>query len=214
MGITRILSMFGFLGGLIFASANISGSATEATNNTLSPTIRQVEATTTVLDQTTIPLSPTTTEVVIDEPVVVTEQAVRVEEPTTTTTSPPVPAYRGRVDQVCPQWMDLARSVGWPEEELSKLSYIIYRESRCQPEAWNQDDPTPDGSRGLTQINGFWCRPSKYNPDGYLQTFHPGLLPNGVCSDLHDPEVNLRAAKALYDYGVERGNNPWTPWGG
>lgn len=176
---------------------------------------------------TTEPFSPPT--IARIEPVV---RAVSVPKdtvpPTTTTTTtapaavpvfeqevatPDVPYYKGRTESNCHQFLDLAREVGWGEAELPKLSYIMWRESRCDPWAWNQDDPTPDGSRGLTQINGFWCRPSKYNPDGYLQTVQPELLAlSGTCADLHDPAINLRAAKAIYDYGVGRNQNPWGPW--
>ncbi len=65
---------------------------------------------------------------------------------TSTTTTLPVPA-----DAYCGGWWNLAREVGWSEENLPKLDYVIYRESRCLPEAFNAKDPN-GGSAGLTQI--------------------------------------------------------------
>jgi hypothetical protein len=83
----------------------------------------------------------------------------------------------------------------------------MWRESRCQPDAHNPTDPH-GGSYGLMQINGFWCQPSRYNASGWLQA--QGLLQ--TCTDLYNPYTNLLAAKAIYDYGIERGNCPWGPW--
>lgn len=107
----------------------------------------------------------------------------------------------------CPSWEKTAVDAGWPVEHWDRLSYILYRESRCMSDAFNGDDPN-SGSRGLSQVNGFWCRPSRYFPDGWLQS--AGVLSH--CDDLYDPFVNLVAAKAIYDYGVDRGNCPWGPW--
>jgi len=102
----------------------------------------------------------------------------------------------------CDEWVDTAVAVGWPEEQLPKLSYAVYRESRCDPDAQNTDDPTRIGSLGLIQINGFWCLPSQYWPDGWLQTH--GILDD--CDELFDPETNLRAALAIWE------NSGWGPW--
>lgn len=143
----------------------------------------------------TIPMTPTTT--------------------TTTTTTVPVDitpdpvVLLAQVPQMskCPEWTPEALEAGWDEEHLYRLGYILWRESRCQPDAVNASDPN-SGSFGLAQINGFWCRPSRYHPEGWLQ--EQGVLDH--CNDLHDPLVNLVAAKAIWDYGVERGNCPWGPW--
>jgi hypothetical protein len=100
-----------------------------------------------------------------------------------------------------------ARAAGWETENYERLSYIMWRESRCNTEAHNTTDPNT-GSYGLTQINGFWCRPSRYFPAGWLQT--QGILE--TCQDLHNPVINLTAARAIYNYGIENGNCPWKPW--
>ena len=126
---------------------------------------------------------------------------------TTTTTVAPVEPYRG-ADQMCPQWHQTALQAGWAPEHLPKLSYIMWRESRCLPAAHNTKDPTPDGSRGLVQINGYWCRSNRYNPGGFLQAH--GVL--GICADLHDPATNLKAALVIWQYGRDLGRSGWGPW--
>lgn len=116
--------------------------------------------------------------------------------------APTLPPHRKSApDWRCDEWMPLAREVGWPEEELPQLSYVIYRESRCRPDQHNPDDPM-GGSNGLVQINQFWCKPTRYWPDGWLQTH--GTLTH--CDDLFIPEVNLRSALAIW------GNSGWSPW--
>lgn len=115
---------------------------------------------------------------------------------------PAVPVQTQTVyTKTCPQWEDLARSIGWAPEQINKLSYVIHRESTCRPESWNRNDPGT-GSRGLTQINSFWCTPNKYNPTGWLQA--QGIL--ATCDDLFDPAVNLRAALAIWT------RSGWRPW--
>lgn len=109
----------------------------------------------------------------------------------------------------CPEWYSIALEAGWPASDWERVDYIIHRESRCDPRAHNRSDPM-SGSRGGAQINGFWCKPNRYesHPAGYLGA--KGIL--STCEDLFDPLTNLRAARAIYDYGVERGQCPWRPW--
>lgn len=66
----------------------------------------------------------------------------------TSTTTPPPPVASGKS---CPQWEDTARQVGWPEEAIPRLSYIMWRESRCDPTAHNPRPP--DDSYCLIQLN-------------------------------------------------------------
>jgi len=107
----------------------------------------------------------------------------------------------------CGEWHDLAIAVGWTEAQWPKLSYVIHRESRCNIGSFNKSDPN-GGSRGLMQINGYWCRKNKYNPSGWLQA--KGILNN--CEDLFNPEVNLRAGLAMWNYSQERNKCGWRPW--
>lgn len=118
-------------------------------------------------------------------------------------TEPALPPYReSSPDWRCDGWMNLARQVGWAEDELPKLSYTLYRETRCRPDQHNPDDPM-GGSNGLMQINQFWCKPTRYWPTGWLQAHD--ILDH--CDELFDPETNLRAGLAI------RENSGWTPWG-
>ena len=102
----------------------------------------------------------------------------------------------------CQTVFDMARHVGWPEHELTQLVAVAYRESRCQPHAFNPTDPN-GGSAGVMQINYFWCKPSSYYANGYLQAY--GLL--RTCNDLFNLEDNLRSALAIYRY-----SNGWRAW--
>ena len=104
---------------------------------------------------------------------------------------------------LCEQVFDTAKAIGWPADQLGMLVAIAQRESRCQPDAFNPNDPN-GGSYGIMQINGFWCQPSRYWPNGYLQAY--GLLTK--CTDLYDRETNLRSALAIYRY-----SNGWRAWG-
>ena len=103
---------------------------------------------------------------------------------------------------LCEQVFDTAKTIGWPANQLGMLVAIAMRESRCQPDAFNPSDPN-GGSYGIMQINGFWCQPSRYWPNGYLQAY--GLLTS--CNDLYDRETNLRSALAIYKY-----SNGWRAW--
>lgn len=107
----------------------------------------------------------------------------------------------------CGEWHDLAISVGWTEQQWAKLSYVIHRESRCNIKAFNKTDPN-GGSRGLMQINGYWCRSNKYNPSGWLQA--QGIL--NTCDDLYNPETNLRAGLAMWNYSQTVNKCGWRPW--
>ena len=101
----------------------------------------------------------------------------------------------------CDDAVNLARQVGWPDDELDTLAVVMLRESRCTPTAHNVDDPN-GGSYGLTQINGFWCLPNTHWPIGWLQA--QGILTE--CGELYIPEANLRAALAIWH------NSGWGPW--
>lgn len=107
----------------------------------------------------------------------------------------------------CGEWHDLAISVGWTEAQWPKLSYVLHRESRCNPLSYNRTDPN-GGSRGLMQVNGYWCRKNRYNPSGWLQA--QGIL--SACDDLYDPRTNLRAGLAMWNYSQQRNKCGWRPW--
>jgi len=107
----------------------------------------------------------------------------------------------------CGEYHDLAINVGWPEKEWKTLSRVMYRESRCNTNSLYKKDPN-GGSRGLIQINGYWCRPSRYSKAGWLQD--QGIL--NSCEDLFNPEVNLRAGLAIFNYSKVKNKCGWRPW--
>jgi len=108
----------------------------------------------------------------------------------------------------CGEWHDLAISVGWPKEEWPILSKVLYRESRCNIGSHNQTDPN-SGSRGLMQINGYWCRKSQWTQRGWLQDNN--ILQ--TCEDLYHPTTNLQAGLAIWYYGEIKHGCGWRgPW--
>jgi hypothetical protein len=133
------------------------------------------------------------------DPVPVTWDA----DPTTTTmaqlttTSTYVPTTIANCDDV----VNLARQVGWPDDQLDTLAVVALRESNCTPSAHNVNDPN-GGSYGLMQINGYWCLPNTYWPIGWLQA--QGAVDD--CIDLYIPENNLKAGLAIWH------NSGWAPW--
>ncbi len=117
-------------------------------------------------------------------------------EPTTTTSST---LFIDPYASACEQFSALAVNIGWPLDQRTVLESIIYRESRCIPNAINKQDPN-GGSRGLMQINGFWT---------------PWLIERGIIEhkkDLLQAEVNLRAGLEIYNYGLDRYGFGWGPW--
>ena len=96
-------------------------------------------------------------------------------------------------DLPCREWAPLALDVGWPAEELPQLLKVIWRESRCQPDALRAD-----ADHGLTQINAIHA--------DWLATM--GL----TLDDMLDPRLNLEFAYRLWSSREERGQCGWTPW--
>lgn len=114
--------------------------------------------------------------------------------PSPTTTLPPVVIVNVSEGTKCQQWLQTALGVGWPNEAeiLDTLGRIMWRESRCEPQA----DSGPD--HGLTQINQIH---SKWITE--LGWSHEGMK---------DPEKNLRFAWLLYSGREANGQCGWTPW--
>jgi hypothetical protein len=89
----------------------------------------------------------------------------------------------------CPEWESQLRDHGLP---VKLFSYIMWRESRCIPDAHNKTlnrDKSQD--RGLLQINSTWKTVTK----NICGTDLDGLF---------DPTCNLKVAKYLYDNGGAR----------
>ena len=130
------------------------------------------------------------------------EEPIQAQAATTTSTTTTV-WVEPQPKSECEQALQLALNVGWPAEEMATLARVLWRESRCSfGPVHNPDDPM-GGSRGLLQINGFWCTPSTQWPIGWLQT--KNIVTD--CNDLYDAETNLRAGLAIWR------NSSWHPWG-
>jgi len=119
------------------------------------------------------------------------------------------PVVRVPEDAYCGELWETAVRVGWKRKDLEVLDYIMYRESRCNAKSFNGKDPM-GGSVGLTQINMFWCKPNSSRKVGFLQS--EKVL--DVCTELFNPEVNLKAALTIFQYGESRygkgsGFGPW-----
>jgi hypothetical protein len=106
----------------------------------------------------------------------------------------PIPA-----DAKVPQWWALARQVGWTEDAMRTLDYLIFRESKGYNRAFNREDPN-GGSRCLLQLNGSWT--------GWLTD--KGIITKP--SDLFKPATCLTAGLAIYQYGMDRYGFGWGPW--
>jgi hypothetical protein len=134
---------------------------------------------------------PMPTDPALDRPVSPT--TVYVATPPTTTMPPYV--------NTCTQVAVLALAEGLPQDQLETALRVAVRESRCTSDAFNAYD-TNGGSYSIYQINGYWCRPNKYWPTGWLQA--KGILE--TCDDLYDPTINTRAMVAIWR------NSGWLPW--
>ena len=114
--------------------------------------------------------------------------------PSPTTTIAPVVIVEVSDDTKCQQWLQTALEAGWPNDRkiLDRLGFVMWRESRCQPDA----DSGPD--HGLTQIN---------------QIHTQWITDLGwTLEEMKDPAKNLRFAWILYSGREANGQCGWTPW--
>ena len=98
-------------------------------------------------------------------------------------TLPPAPTTT--VPKGCAQYVADAITAGWPADQSPTLARVMFRESRCNPLAFNSQDSN-GGSRGLMQVNG---------------VHETWLIEAGIITHLDDlfrPDVNLRAALHLW----------------
>ena len=139
---------------------------------------------------------PVTTTVTAQAPATTTSTT------TTSTTTTEVPLQSDPLDYIdeqrqlhgrCGEWHDLALEVGWQEEQWSTLSAILYRESRCTPDAFNGHDA------GLSQVN-------------QIHTVWASQMGFTWPEDLFVPRNNLYFAYRLYSGREENGQCGWTPW--
>ena len=101
--------------------------------------------------------------------------------PTTTA----APATTTTVPKSCAEYVADAITAGWPADQAPMMARVMFRESRCNPKAWNGLDSN-NGSRGLWQVNGIHAT---------------WLIEAGIITKLDDlfyPDVNIKAALHLY----------------
>ena len=101
--------------------------------------------------------------------------------PTTTA----APATTTTVPKGCSEYVADAITAGWPADQAPTMARVMFRESRCNPLAWNGKDSN-GGSRGLWQVNGI---------------HEAWLIEAGIITKLDDlfyPDVNIRAALQVY----------------
>jgi hypothetical protein len=89
----------------------------------------------------------------------------------------------------CPQWEDEFAEFGLP---VQTFSYIAWRESKCNPMAWNKTlNRNGSQDRGLVQINSSWV----------TVTAKECASQKGDLSVLFDVRCNLAVARYLYRNG-------------
>ena len=101
--------------------------------------------------------------------------------PTTTA----APATTTTVPKGCAEYVADSITAGWPADQAPMMARVMFRESRCNPKAWNGADSN-GGSRGLWQVNGIHAT---------------WLIEAGIITKLDDlfyPDVNIKAALHLY----------------
>lgn len=112
--------------------------------------------------------------------------------------------YLGEVQAqgLCVEWAQTALDAGWQPAELPRLMRIMHRESRCIPTACGEtDSPHVRKCRdwGLMQINDYsWKRIIR------SQGYH--------IEDMWDPYSNLKFARWLFEYSLNRNGDGWIPW--
>jgi hypothetical protein len=167
-----IVAVFAVIGAALY---NYEGKP----ESTLPPVVSSVAvAETSTTTSTTLPASTTTS--TTEAPIVLDAAAL---EYLRTITIDQARQQYGR----CGEWHDLALQAGWTEAEWPTLSRVLYRESRCVPDAWNGADA------GLTQINRIhrqWIQD--------MGMTHP--------DSMFDPLLNLRFARMLWE------SSGWRPW--
>lgn len=122
-----------------------------------------------------------------------------------TTTSPARASETPQERRRCDRAIQLARQVGWPVKDLKTLRYILWRESRCQPDSIGRNRNTlgvvTSQDLGYSQINdASWVR--------YLRD--KGLIETR--DDLLNPRTNLKAALLLAEYSENRGLPRFYQW--
>jgi hypothetical protein len=129
----------------------------------------------------------------IVEPATATVQAERLDPPppAPVETAPTLPGSSASAGGRCVGWEALLErySPGW---DVTRMSRIAFRESRCQPDARNRSS----SATGLLQLLASHCRWLAEQMDTWCTR-----------ERLTDPEFNVKAAAVLWD---EQGYGAWS----
>ena len=161
---------------------------------------------TTVKVPQTVQIVPLTDEQIADQEALIAqmiaeENATIYDEPVETTTTL-VQLAQIDPDTKCQEWLPLAVEVGWPNrtEVLQTLGRVMFKESRCQPDACSKSDKGRQ-CRDYGLIQGNWYAHHEWWTE-------LGIEPQ----EMFDPATNLRWAYLLYLGLEEAGKCGWQPW--
>ena len=120
----------------------------------------------------------------------------------TITTQPVTTLAPFNAEAKCQEWFPTAISVGWPNDPqvLQTLGQIMWRESRCQPDACSKSDSGRQ-CRDYGLIQGNWYAHHEWWAE-------LGIEPQ----DMFDPATNLGWAYLLYSGREAKGQCGWQPW--
>ena len=121
-----------------------------------------------------------------------------------------IPSHASAAPLSCPQWEPLLRK-HFPAKVVPAMSKIMYRESRCTPQAigWNYYPGTSHKDCKLSPAATYRkCKAVKSLDLGLLQVNSTWLsVTRAVCKKqdviraLQDPSCNVRVARYLYNNG-------------
>ena len=161
---------------------------------------------TTVKVPQTVQIVPLTDEQIADQEALIAqmiaeENATIYDEPVETTTTL-VQLAQIDPDTKCQEWLPLAVEVGWPNrtEVLQTLGRVMFKESRCQPDACSKSDKGRQ-CRDYGLIQGNWYAHHEWWTE-------LGIEPQ----EMFDPATNLQWAFLLYSGLEEAGKCGWQPW--
>jgi hypothetical protein len=120
----------------------------------------------------------------------------------TITTQPVTTLAPFNAEAKCQEWFPTAIAVGWPNDPqvLQTLGRVMWKESRCQPDACSKSDSGRQcRDYGLTQGNWY--------------AHHEWWAELGITPEqMFDPATNLRWAYLLYSGREAKGQCGWQPW--
>lgn len=106
------------------------------------------------------------------------------------------------LDWPCREFFHTSIKAGWTIEEWPRLGKIMWRESRCLPDACGEtDSPHLRKCRdwGLLQINDYSWKTTIRNMGMNIE-------------QMHDPYWNLWFGRWLFEYSLDRNDDGWFPW--